>query len=160
MTKPKLDSELKQNRNSRELIYNFVVKANREIAGIEVRSPELTVSTAENMLRKLCVEGVLVRRQVRSKPKGRVFWAYRKPDMELNPVYVDANDPSVVSTPKPRRPAKKPPGPDFRKIMKNEPSNYKILRDLPKGSEQVVGELYLADYYDTSSPNYLEDLRA
>jgi len=160
MTKPKLDSELKQNRNSRGLISNFVIEAKREIAGIEVRLPELTVSTTENMLRKLCVEGVLVRRQVRSKPKGRVFWAYREPNTRINPTYIDADDPSVVSTPKPRRPAKKPTKPDFKKIMKNEPSNYKILRDLPKGSEQVVGELYLADYYDTSSPNYLEDLRA
>jgi hypothetical protein len=159
MTKPKLKSQLKP--NSRELVYNFVVKAKGEIPTNGVRLQEVTLTTAEGILRQLCVDGELVRRQVRDKPKGRAFWVYRLPDTEINPAYVDADDPSVVSNPKPRKPAgeKEPTSPDYKKIMAEEPEAYRALRDLPKGSEQVVQELYLSDYYDTSSPKFLKDYR-
>jgi predicted transcriptional regulator len=161
MTKPKPKSELKINRNSRELIYTIINNAKREVPMVEVRHQDLTQSTVETALRQLATDGTLIRRQVRDKPKGRAFWVYRLPDTEMNPAYVDADHPSVVSALKSRKPAKEktPPSPDFKKIMKEEPDNYRTLRDLPKGSEQVVSELYLADYYDTSSPKFLKDHR-
>jgi len=161
MTKPKPKSELKINRNSRELIYTIINNAKREVPMIEVRHQDLTQSTVETALRQLATDGTLIRRQVRDKPKGRAFWVYRLPDTEMNPAYVNADDPSVVSTPKPRKSAdeKQQASPDFKKIMEKEPDNYRTLRDLPKGSEQVVTELYLADYYDTSSPKFLKDHR-
>jgi hypothetical protein len=159
MTQPKPKSQLRP--NSRELVYNFVAKAKREIPGVEVRLPEVTMSTTESVLRQLNVDGELVRRQVRGKPKGRAFWVYRLPTIEMNPAYVDADDPSVATCPKPRKPAgeKQQTSPDFKEIMAQEPDNYRTLRDLPKGSEQVVAELYLSDYYDTSSPKFLKDHR-
>jgi hypothetical protein len=161
MTKPKPKSELKQNRNSRELIYNFVVNAKREVPMVEVRHQDLTSSTVETTLRQLATDGTLIRRQVRDKPKGRVFWVYREPSVDIDARFVDANDPSVVSIPKKRKPAseKVPTSPDFKEIMAEEPDNYRTLRNLPKGSEQVVAELYLSDYYDTSSPKFLKDYR-
>jgi hypothetical protein len=160
MTRPKPKSQLKP--NSRELIYKFVVKAKRELSMIEVRIEHLSISAIETYLRQMANEGTILRRWVRLKPKSRAMWVFRAPETVVNPEYVDADDPSVKPIRKPQAPAKdkKATGADYRKIMKSEPSNYKILRDLPKGSEQVVGELYLADYYDTSSPNYLKDLRA
>jgi hypothetical protein len=159
MTRPKPKSQLRP--NSRDLVYKFIVKAKREIPTSEVRLPEVTITTAEGILRQLCVDGELIRRQVRDKPKGRAFWVYRALDVEITPAYVDADDPSVVSNPKPRAPAKEkaPTSPSYKKIMEEEPEAHKILRDLPKGSEQVVQELYLSDYYDTSSPKFLKDHR-
>ena len=161
MTQPKPKSELKQNRNSRELIYNIVVKAERELPTGEIRHKELTSSTTESVLRQLALDGTLVRRQVRDKPKGRAFWVYRAPDTDISPEFTDADDPSVVPVVRARdlNKEKPSPSPDYKKIMKEEPDNYKTLRDLPKGSEQVVGELYLSDYYDTSSPGFLKDHR-
>jgi hypothetical protein len=161
MTKPKPKSELKQNRNSRELIHNIVVNAKREVPMIEVRHQDLTSSTVETVLRQLATDGTLIRRQVRAKPKGRVFWVYREPNIDVDARFIDADDPSVVSIPKKRRPAKEkaPTSPDFKEVMAQEPDNYRTLRDLPKGSEQVVAELYLSDYYDTSSPKFLKDHR-
>jgi len=159
MTQAKPKSQLRS--NSRELVYNFVAKAKREIPGVEVRLPEITMSTTESVLRQLSVDGELVRRQVRDKPKGRAFWVYRLPTIEMNPAYVDADDPSVASYPKPRKSAgeKESVSPDYKQIMAEEPDNHKTLRNLPKGSEQVVAELYLSDYYDTSSPGFLKDHR-
>jgi hypothetical protein len=159
MTKPKPKSQLRP--KSRELIYNFFVKTKREIPMVEVRHQELTQSSTETTLRQLAAEGTFLRRLVRDKPKGRAFWVYRMPDVEINPAYVDADNPSVVSHPKPRKPAseKEPTSPDYKKIMAEEPEAHRALRDLPKGSEQVVDELYLSDYYDTSSPRFLEDHR-
>jgi len=161
MTKPKPKSELKLNRNSRELVCSFIANAKREVPMVEVRHQDLTSSTVETVLRQLAADGTLLRRQVRDKPKGRVFWVYREPNVDIDARFIDANDPSVVSIPKKRRPAreKAPTSPDYKKIMAEEPDNYKTLRDLPKGSEQVVDELYLADYYDTSSPKFLKDHR-
>lgn len=157
MTAPKP----KTKPTSAELVYNFIVKAKCEVPTVAVRPEGLTFGTIESMLKRLIEEGALVRRQVRDKPKGRAFWVYRQLDTPLNPEYVDASDPSVVSIPKKRPPRKEKESTsaDYKEIIKEEPSNHKILRDLPKGSEQVVPELYLSDYYDTSSPNFLKDHR-
>ena len=161
MTQPKPKSELKQNRNSRELIYNIVVNAKRELQMGEIRHQDLTQSTTETLLRRLALDGTVLRRLVRGKPNGRAFWVYRMADVDVSPEFIDADNPSV--TPKfraPRRPAeKKPTSTDYKKVMKEEPDNFRTLRDLPKGSQQVVDELYLADYYDTSSPKFLKDHR-
>jgi hypothetical protein len=159
MTRPKPKSQLRP--NSRELVYNFIVKAKREIPGREVRLPEITITTTESILRQLCIDGELIRRQVRDKPQGRALWVYRLPTTEIDPAFVDADDPAVVSHPKPRKPTgeRESSSPNFKEIIAQEPDNYKTLRDLPKGSEQVVSELYLSDYYDTSSPGFLKDHR-
>jgi len=161
MTKPKPKTELKQNRNSRELIYSIFTTTKRELPMVEVRHQDLTSSTVETILRELATDGTLIRRQVRLEPESRAIWVYRAPDVEINPAYIDADDPAVKPKRKPRPPPKEkvPTSPDYKQIMAGEPDNYRALRDLPKGSEQVVAELYLSDYYDTSSPKFLKDHR-
>lgn len=146
---------------SRKRLYDFVMKSKHELPMAEIRPKDVTVGMVESYLREMSAEGTVLRRQVRLEPESRAIWVYRAPDVEINPAYVDADDPAVKPTRKPRPPPKEkvPTSPDYKKIMAEEPDNYKTLRDLPKGSEQVVGELYLSDYYDTSSPGFLKDHR-
>ena len=145
---------------SRKLIYDFVVNANCEMLLMEVRLPNLSANVIEANLRSLAADGSLLRRQIRLYAGSRVLWVYRGPEAEINPDFIAANESSVALKRKERADkADKPKLPCFKKIMEEEPSNYKILRDLPTGSEQMVDELFLSGYYDTDSPNYLKDFR-
>ena len=161
MTTPNPKPNPKPMSESCKKLYNILVKSKREMLMFDLRVDTLSVSMAEAYLRQMASEKVILRRRVRLKAQGRAVWVFRLPKVAINPEYVDADDPSVKPIRKPQAPAKdkKATGADYRKIMKSEPSNYRTLRDLPKGSEQVVDELYLADYYDLNSPNYLKDPR-
>jgi len=161
MTTPNPKPNPKPMSESCKKLYGILVKSKREMPMFDLRVDTLSVSMAEAYLRQMASEKVILRRRVRLKAQGRAVWVFRLPKVAINPEYVDADDPSVKPTRKPQGPTKEkgPTRADYKKIMKSEPSNYRTLRDLPKGSEQVVDELYLADYYDLNSPNYLKDPR-
>jgi hypothetical protein len=154
---------------TRKKVQMALAKANREMMLGEVRVPGVTLGTVEDSLRAMGSDNQLLRRWVKAKPGGRAFWVYRAFDVEMNPAYVNADDPSVASAkPKPvvvkeakvKATAVKPSAKEpYIKIMAKEPESHKIMRDLPRGSEQVDDELYLMDYYDPAHPNYLKDTR-
>jgi hypothetical protein len=170
MTKPKPKPETAPKpapkkpliRPAYDKVYEFITQAKRELSMPEIRINDVTMSTVEHQLRQLCIDGSIVRRQVRPKGKqdGRAFWVYRLAEANTSLKYEDVvTNKREVPAPKKKGKEKNPEDMTYKEILATEPASHRVIRDLPKGQQQVVDELYLNGYYDPSHPNHLKDPR-